>query len=93
MAVDFGSFVGDFPEFESAGRSLVESKIADAVLDIDTTVWGAKTDIGVKYLTAHILALSPFGQQARLVSKDGSTTYMKHLKREMRSVTSGFRVA
>ena len=93
MAVDFTSFVADFPEFEPAGRQLVESKLADARLRVDAAVWEAKTDLGVKYLAAHLLALSPFGQQARLVAKDGSTTYGKHHKQMVHEVTAGFRVA
>jgi hypothetical protein len=93
MSVDFASFVADFPEFEPAGRTLVDSKIADARLRIDASVWDLKTDLGVKYLAAHLLALSPFGQQARLVAKDGSTTYGRMHATMVREVTAGFRVA
>lgn len=93
MAVDFKSFVADFPEFEPAGKPLIDSKIADARLRIDAEVWDLKTDLGVKYLAAHLLALSPFGQQSRLVAKDGSTTYGKTHMMMVREVTSGFRVA
>jgi hypothetical protein len=71
MAVTFDTFVASFPEFRPATPALVDAQIAKAVAQIDASVWGAKADLGVELLTAHLLAISPFGQQARLVSKDG----------------------
>jgi hypothetical protein len=93
MAVDYRSFLARFPEFEPAGRGMIRAAIEEATRGIDTEVWGDKTDDGVRWLTAHLLAISPFGQQARMVSKEGSSTYGDEHKRLMRSVTPGFRVA
>jgi len=72
---------------------MVREAIAEATLEVDAEVWGDKTDTGVRWLAAHKLAITPWGQQARMVSKDGSTTYGKEHARLMRSVTPGFRVA
>jgi len=93
MVVDFHDFLARFPEFEPADSSMVASAIAEATRGVDASVWGDKTEDGIRWLAAHLLAITPWGQQARLVSKDGSTTYGKEHARLMRSVTPGFRVA
>lgn len=93
MSVEPRDFLARFPEFEPAGSTMVSAAIAEAVRGVDAEVWGTKTDDGVRWLTAHLLAITPWGQQARMVSKDGSTTYSKEHARLVRSVSSGFRVA
>ena len=93
MTVARADFLARFPEFEPAGVLMINATIVEAVRNVDPTVWGNKTDDGVRWKTAHLLSISPFGQQARMVSKDGSTTYGKHFVMLMRSVTPGFRVA
>lgn len=75
MAVTLASFRVAFPEFEGADDSLVQAKLDEAVLALDERVFGARFDEAVRYRAAHTLAISPFGQNARLVAKDGSTTY------------------
>ncbi len=93
MAVDRASFLARYPEFEPASKAMIEGEIADAIDNVDTSVFGTKTDQAVRLKAAHALALSPFGQQARLVSKSGATTYGKQFDALVRSVTPGFRVA
>jgi len=93
MAVDRRSFLARFPEFEPASKSMIEEAIDEATRNVDVDVWRDKTDDGVRWKAAHLLAITPFGQQARLMSKDGSTTYGTHFAQLMRSVTPGFRVA
>ncbi len=92
MAVTVASFKVGFPEFIPAGDTLIANKLAAAVLQVDASVWGSKTDLGVELTTAHLLALSPLGQSARLVNKDGSTIYERRLVEMMAQVTSGYRV-
>lgn len=93
MTVDVESFLESFPEFRPAEAALIKPMIAKAVIQVDAAVWGTlKTDLGVELLTAHLLAISPFGQNARLVSKDGSTTYGKRFDAMVKQVTPGFRV-
>ena len=93
MAVDTRSFLARFPEFEPASRSMVDEAIDEASRNVDPDVFGEKTDDGIRWQAAHLLAISPFGQQARLISKDGSTTYGKRFEALARSMTPGFRVA
>ena len=99
MAVNFTTFVAAFPAFRRTDREVVEIKIAEAVLQVDAAVWGAKADMGVGYLTAHLLAMMPVGEHARLVPKNAKavrgealTTYERQYKALVRQVASGFRV-
>jgi Protein of unknown function (DUF4054) len=86
-------FQARFPEFKSTDTTLVSTALNDAALLIDRCVWGVLAGQGHGYLTAHRLALSPFGQQARMVAKDGkSTTYLTHYERLVGIVGSGYRV-
>ena len=92
-----GDFLTRFPEFSKTDTTLVASALSDAAIVIDGAVWGQLAGQGHGYLTAHMLALSPFGQQARLVldGKKGAapaTTYYSHYDRLMRLVGSGYRV-
>ena len=93
MAVDRAIFLARFPEFEPASPAMVEASLKEAIRNVDSTVFGTKTDDAVSWKCAHLLAISPFGQQARLISKDGETTYGKYFLELARSVTPGFRVA
>ena len=93
MAVTVEIFLESFPEFKTAKIEKIKATIADAVLQVDAAVWEKKTDLGVKYTAAHLLALSPFGRQAKMVSKEGKTTYGTYLDEELiPQVASGFRV-
>ena len=69
------AFRSGFPEFNTAPDFLVLGKLDLASLRIAADVWGDRTDEGHGLLTAHLLALSPYGTANRLVSKDGTTTY------------------
>ena len=87
-------FLTRFPEFKGAaanGTDMVGAALNDAALMIDACVWGNLAGQGHGYLTAHRLALSPFGQQARMVSKGGTTSYETHYDELVRIVGSGFR--
>lgn len=93
MAVNRNDFLARFPEFEPASRPMINASIAEAVRGVDATIFGDKTDDAVRWLAAHLLAISPFGMQARLVSKEGASTYGERFAMLTRSVTPGFRVA
>jgi len=85
--INVTSFKVKFPEFGKADVGLIQSALDSASTQIDTTVWGAKADEGLAYLAAHTLALSPMGQNAKLVAKDGeTTTYITHYKRLQRGL-------
>jgi hypothetical protein len=86
-------FQARYPEFKATSTTLISATLNDAALMIDACVWGALAGQGHGYLTAHRLALSPFGQQARMVAKDGKTTsYWLHYIELVKIVGSGFRV-
>lgn len=96
-----------FPEANGVSDVLVASMLAAASLELDPTVWGAlgqagglmtKADQGQMYLAMHKLAISPFGQNAKMVvngKKSGydRTTYGAEFLLLQRGVTSGYRVA
>jgi hypothetical protein len=86
-------FLIQFPEFAKTDFNQVQATLDAAALEIDASVWRAKADQGQAYLAAHKLALSPFGQGARLSAKDGTTIYWTHYEKLVKQVASGFRVA
>ena len=96
-----------FPEFNGVTDALILRMLAASLLELSTVIWGAfgpdanglgtKADQGQLYLTAHKLARSPFGQNAKMVMARGEgyqqTTYGREFELLMRGVTSGYRVA
>ena len=92
MAVTSADILAEFPEFADVTPTDIDFKIADAVGRINAAVWGDLTDQGVKYLTCHLLAVGPLGEQAKLETEEGGTVYFQTYKRLMKSVTSGCRV-
>ena len=93
--LSLANFLTRFPEFKQASTELVAATLQDAALMIDCGVWGPKAGQGHGYLTAHRLALSPFGQQARLVvtarGLPATSTYEVAYKQMVAIVGSGFR--
>ena len=100
MAIGYDEFVIRFPEFvEGVTRELVEAKLTEARLGINTATWGDKADLGIGYLAAHLLSMAITGHPARLIPDnakpergDALTTYEREYKRNMRLVAHGFRV-
>ncbi len=89
--MDLAHFLIAFPEFGEADTPLVQAKLDEAAREIDASVWLTRADDGQGYLAAHLLAMSPMGNAAKLVTKDASTTYETHYKRLLRIVTAGIR--
>ncbi len=87
--MNLAAFRVQFPEFAAAPDTLVQAFLDAAELQIDADVWLTLTDQGHGFLTAHKLALSPYGQAARL-SKKGETTYYQHYQELRNSVTGGW---
>ena len=76
----YAEFILDFPEFASIGQAYIEVKLADAEAMLDELAFGGATgnalyNVAVGYKAAHLLALSPYGQQLQLASADGSSVY------------------
>ncbi len=70
-----GSWRSLFPEFNTCPDWLAQSRLDQAAVQIDPTIWGNRSGEGQAYLAAHLLALSPSGQFSRLQSEKGKTTY------------------
>lgn len=92
-------FKAQFPEFArgangptAANDSLLQAMLDAAELEIDRTVWRTKGDQGQMYLAAHKLATSPWGQNAKLVNANGTTTYYGEYARLVHMVATGPRV-
>lgn len=81
-----------FPEFTQTPDALVSAKLTEAERSVSQEVWGETAYDGAYYRAAHLLAVSVFGQNARLVSNAGETTYNTEYKRLQREVAAGFRV-
>lgn len=98
MAVTLSSFKAAFPEFDlgtdAEHDALVTAKLAEAEGMVDRSVFKdpaqKNADSAVSYLTAHLLACSPSGINARLAKdKKGEpqTLYWPTYKRIVRSAT------
>lgn len=84
--MNLAAFRVRFPEFDAVADALVQARLDDALLELDSNDWGDLLDQGQSYLAAHKLALSPYGQQARL-AVNFETTYHKHFEKLKRQVT------
>ena len=77
MAVTPAEFKVRFSEFSEVADADISPKLADASAFLDEGAWGT-TDLyerAVYYYAAHLLAISPYGQQLQLVNDNGSTVY------------------
>lgn len=82
------------PEFEDTDLQLINDALQEAGEELDPCIWGILLASAHKYKTAHALASSPMGQNARLIiAPDGTTTYIKKFKELLLMVTMGGRVA
>ena len=85
-----GTFRALFPEFRTADDTLVQSRLDQAAVQIDTDVWGDRAGEGQAYLAAHLLATAPGGMFARLASEKGESTYGARYK-ELAIIVAGLR--
>jgi Protein of unknown function (DUF4054) len=92
MALDVSTFKLSFPEFKSTADEMVEAYLVRAATHCDAEAYLTKYEDAVLYRCAHMLALSPQGASAKLVNKDGSTTYGMHFDDIRREVAAGWRV-
>lgn len=77
-----------FPEFKNAIDALVTETLARATAQIEPEVWGSLTDEGHGLLTAHLLAMAPNGQMARLQTEKGQSTYGTAYRQMREQVTA-----
>jgi hypothetical protein len=92
VAVTVNQFIVRFAEFCDADKDLVQACIDDAELMIDRSWYGDKADMAVRYKAAHLLAINPLGEMARLEKDKHSTTYGKIFSKIKGSIGAGCRV-
>ncbi len=90
MATIAAFFVA-YPEFQGTAEELVTAKMAEATRQLDVVQWDTLADDGIYLLTAQKLARTPFGNSAKLSTKDGTTIYDAELDELRGFVASGFR--
>ena len=86
---DIATFKVQFPEFALAGDPLLTAMLGSATLEHDATVWLSMTDQGIYYRMAHKLAISPYGNAAKLSTANGTSTYGATWQEMLLMVTAG----
>lgn len=89
MAVTTGSFLRDYPEFRDTDVDVVAAALRDAALFNSASVLGDRYDAALGLYAAHLLSSAPFGTQARLAEKEGTTTYLERWKTLAKQVAGG----
>lgn len=88
-------FLKSYPDFKgtnaTANLEIVKAKLDEAWLEVDEVVLRDKADVLHGLIAARKLALSPFGRNAKLVSKMGETPYDAEIKRIQRQVFGSHR--
>ena len=77
------------PEFAKAPEAAVAEAVAQATAYVNAALFGTDTEMAIRLRACHTLALGPYGQQARLISKDGTTTYQKQFDDLLATATAG----
>lgn len=88
MALTLEQFRERFPAFEDTPEGLVRARLDEAARAVSASSWGPRADDAHGLLTAHMLALEPMGEQARLKLPGGgeTTTYGRRFE-ELRKRT------
>ncbi len=69
-----------FPEFSRLSEEMLLAYVSAAEAELSADVWGSLHGEGVLYLAASNLALTAFGQQAKLSNGSGHSTYLRRYK-------------
>lgn len=88
--MDTAGFLVEFPEFvliNTQKPALIPATLARAAAHVSARVWGNRYDRGVYLKCAHFLAMSPFGETARLTKGTNVTTvYEQQFTDELRAL-------
>jgi hypothetical protein len=82
--VNRAAFRDRFPEFRTAQDPFVDSVLNSAATELNADEIGDSFDEAHGLLTAHKIAISPFGANARTLNDKGQTTYQVELDNVMR---------
>jgi hypothetical protein len=93
VALDLASFRVLYPEMDRVADTLAQAKLDEAEGRIDPDYFGAgAVDQAHGLLSAHLIAISPAGRQARLVpekAQGNSTTYYREYEAMLREFNPG----
>lgn len=93
MSVSVTKFLIDFPEFKRVDRLLVSRKLKEAERTTFESVWGDNYALGLMLQAAHLISISPLGQQARLIEgEESGTTYEEQRKTLARTLSSPYAI-
>lgn len=95
MAIDGASFAARFPEFDDvweASPATITAALSTAQGFVSQARWGSRYEDGVMYKAAHLLAMSPMGEHARLDKTGRETTYGLVFNELLRSLPIRFLV-
>ncbi len=89
MAATVAGFLVMFPEFEATYTQrpqLLAETLTYAAQHVSAVRWGARYERGVYLKLAHMIALSPYGESARLVKSKADTVYSTQFDDELRAL-------
>jgi len=96
VSLDVAGFVARYPEFSEVGElapAMVTSAINSAKNFVSQSLWGARYEEGVLCKAAHLLAMTPMGENARLDKSSPETTYGLVFKEMLRALPVRFMVS
>jgi hypothetical protein len=73
--LNLAAFRTRYPEFRTAGDSFVQSVLDQAAAELNAEEIGTPFDEAHGLLTAHKIAISPMGINARTLNDEGQTLY------------------
>ncbi len=89
MAMTAQRMRAEIPDFRNTDTAVIEAALADARLEVNSTVWGNRTDMGVKYKAAEIITDGSMGEQARLKKNEKVNIWTIRFNSLQRQVTMG----
>lgn len=93
MAISYASFVAAYPEFSPIDQPYVQSWLDAAGRQIDRDVFETCADDAQGLLAAHLLALSPYGRNARTEKPQTTSVYGTMFADLQLKCSYGYRVA
>lgn len=76
------------PEFRSADNEFVQGYLDAAAVMLNAAEYGAAYDTAHRLLASHMMAVTPFGRNARMLNDKGESTYeSEFVKVTSRSIT------
>jgi hypothetical protein len=75
LVLSVRKFKNRFPEFKETDATQVQRALEDSQDTVDATVWGSRREQGIAYQAAHLLAMAPLGEQAKLKLESRGTIY------------------